>query len=324
MLKKSGLFEPVLLLSLAQLLLLPELGAHSALFLAGEAMRADPKSQHLVKLMNGVLREAQRRQADVAITPETLFPPELLVDVAAAYGEAAIAAFGAGPARGGPTRSDPQGGLPDPRGSAARPVARGHRVRIVERDRAVEQLPGYADGRFWVQDAAAAIPARLMQSAARRCACSICVRRAGRQGGAARQGRLCRHGARARPAARRAARGQSQAASAMPPTSSPPMRSTYTRHVPFRRRAARCAVLGDRDLPATSGGGLAPRARRHRSEPRCAPAAADRQALPPASCRAACCLIWCVCSLQPEEGEAQAGLGGGQGLEPRADHRRGA
>jgi len=34
-------------------------------------------------------------------------------------------------------------------------------VRIVSRDKAVDQLPGFADGRFWVQDAAAAIPARL-------------------------------------------------------------------------------------------------------------------------------------------------------------------
>ena len=38
-------------------------------------------------------------------------------------------------------------------------------VRLIDRDRAVDDLPGYADGRFWVQDAAAAIPARLIHVA---------------------------------------------------------------------------------------------------------------------------------------------------------------
>ena len=33
-------------------------------------------------------------------------------------------------------------------------------MRIANRDRVVEALPGYEEGRFWVQDASAAIPAR--------------------------------------------------------------------------------------------------------------------------------------------------------------------
>ena len=36
-------------------------------------------------------------------------------------------------------------------------------VRVAERDSAVDALPGFAEGRWWVQDAAAAIPARLLQ-----------------------------------------------------------------------------------------------------------------------------------------------------------------
>ncbi|HEX4298782.1 MAG TPA: RsmB/NOP family class I SAM-dependent RNA methyltransferase [Devosia sp.] len=156
--KKSGLFEPVLLLSLAQLLVLPELGAHSALFLAGEAMRADPKSQHLVKLMNGVLRTAQRQPAAVSVEADALFPPHLLVGWRAMYGVDAVEAFGRALLEGAPL--DVTLKADDP-GLGGSPVL-ADTVRIVERDRAVEQLPGYADGRFWVQDAAAAIPARLM------------------------------------------------------------------------------------------------------------------------------------------------------------------
>ena len=157
--KKSGRFEAVLRLSLAQLLFLPDVGAHSALFLAGEAMRADPKSQHLIKLMNGVLREAQRRRDSMVVDSSTLFPAPLLATWRDAYGAEAVEAFGKALLEGAPldlTLKAPIDGL------EASPVL-GDTVRITERDRAVDQLPGYAQGQFWVQDAAAAIPARLLK-----------------------------------------------------------------------------------------------------------------------------------------------------------------
>jgi len=100
--KKSGRFEAVLRLSLAQLLFLPDLGDHSALFLAGEAMRADPKSQHLIKLINGVLREAQRRRDTVAVNAGTLFPSQLLDTWRDAYGADAVEAFGRALLEGAP------------------------------------------------------------------------------------------------------------------------------------------------------------------------------------------------------------------------------
>lgn len=159
--KKSGRFEAVLRLSLAQLLFLPDLGDHSALFLAGEAMRADLKTQHLIKLMNGVLREAQRRResASVAVSAATLFPDHLLKQWRDAYGDEAVEAFGRALLEGAPldlTIKTPIAGL------EASPVL-ADTVRIADRDRAVDQLPGFAEGQFWVQDAAAAIPARLVK-----------------------------------------------------------------------------------------------------------------------------------------------------------------
>lgn len=157
--KKSGRFEAILMLSLAQLLFLPDLGDHSALFLAGEAMRGDLKSQHLIKLMNGVLREAQRRRDSVEVKASTLFPPSLLQTWRFAYGADAVDAFGRALLDGAPldiTLRDDDPGL------GASPVL-ADTVRLVDRDRAVDQLPGFADGRFWVQDAAAAIPARLIK-----------------------------------------------------------------------------------------------------------------------------------------------------------------
>jgi len=159
--KKSGRFEPMLRLSLGQLLFLPDLGDHSALFLAGEAMRADPKSQHLIKLMNGVLREAQRRAGSIEVDATTLLPAGLLKVWTRAYGDTAVAAFGQALVEGAPLDVTLKSEAPTLVELLGGNPVMADTVRIVNRDKAVDQLPGFADGRFWVQDAAAAIPARL-------------------------------------------------------------------------------------------------------------------------------------------------------------------
>jgi 16S rRNA (cytosine967-C5)-methyltransferase len=48
-------------------------------------------------------------------------------------------------------------------------------VRIDARDKPVEALPGYSDGRWWVQDAAAAIPARLLDLPANSRVLDLCA-----------------------------------------------------------------------------------------------------------------------------------------------------
>jgi 16S rRNA (cytosine967-C5)-methyltransferase len=156
--KKAGLFEPVLRISLAQLYFLPDLGPYSALFLAAEAMRADPKSQHLTKLINAVLREAQRRDPPM-MDAATLFPPTLSDTWRAAYGETVLAGFGRALLEGAPLDLTLKG---DNKPSPGDVPVLADTVRLNERDRAVADLPGYSEGHFWVQDAAAAIPARLI------------------------------------------------------------------------------------------------------------------------------------------------------------------
>lgn len=161
--KRSGPFEALLRLSLAQLLYLPEMGDHSALFLAVEATRRDNRSQHLGKLMNAVLRRAQADRAELLALPETALFPERLVDLwAAAYGASALPDLAAALLDGAPldlTLRDEDPALIESLGAA--PVAF-DTVRIADRDRPVEALPGYVEGRWWVQDAAAALPARLL------------------------------------------------------------------------------------------------------------------------------------------------------------------
>ncbi len=90
--KKSGPFEALLRLSLAQLLYLPELGEHSALFLGVEAMKRDTRTQHLAKLMNAVLRRAQSEAQSLrAAAARGAVPRAARAGWAETYGEAAPA-----------------------------------------------------------------------------------------------------------------------------------------------------------------------------------------------------------------------------------------
>ena len=165
--KRSGPFEALLRLSLAQLLYLPEMGDHSALFLAVEATRRDNRSQHLGKLMNAVLRRAQADRDELLTLPQVaLFPERLAALWQSAYGAAALPGLAGALLDGAPldlTLRDEDPELVASLGAV--PVAF-DTVRIADRDRSVEALPGYAEGRWWVQDAAAALPARLIGLAA--------------------------------------------------------------------------------------------------------------------------------------------------------------
>jgi 16S rRNA (cytosine967-C5)-methyltransferase len=162
--KKSGDFEAMLRLSLAQLLYLPELGDHSALFLAGEAMKADTRTQHLGGLTNAALRRAQSEAAMLREAPlAKLFPDALARKWTAAYGAEALDAFAGALLAGAPldlTLRDDDPALVTALGAE---TLLADSVRITDRDVPVDQLPGYAEGRFWVQDMAAALPARLLK-----------------------------------------------------------------------------------------------------------------------------------------------------------------
>lgn len=159
---RSGTFEAVLRLSLAQLVFLPDLGAHSALFLAVEAIKRDNKARHLSGLMNAVLRRAQANSARYGLMDNAaLLPARFRQSWTDAYGEAAVARFAEALVDGAPldlTLRDDDADLVAALG--AEPLL-ADSVRLETRDRPVEALPGYDGGRWWVQDAASAIPARL-------------------------------------------------------------------------------------------------------------------------------------------------------------------
>ena len=159
--RKAGGFEPILRIALAQLVFLPELGAHSAVFLAVEALKRDAKGQHQRALLNAVLRRAQGNAARYWSLPdELLIPDTLRTGWTEAYGVEAVAAFAAALIEGAPLDLTVKT-AEDGETVGASPVM-ADTVRLESRDRPVEALPGFAEGRWWAQDAASAIPARLL------------------------------------------------------------------------------------------------------------------------------------------------------------------
>jgi len=161
--KKSGSFEAVLRISLAQLFYLPEMGDHSALFLAVEAVKRDAKSQHLAALMNAVLRRAQAETEQfLALPDDLLFPDWLKATWTAAYGDV-IPDFAKALADGAPLDLTLKHDNPVLVELLGGRTISGDTLRLDDRDAPVSELPGYSDGRWWVQDAAAAIPARLIK-----------------------------------------------------------------------------------------------------------------------------------------------------------------
>ena len=303
--KKSGRFEAVLRLSLGQLLFLPDAGDHSALFVAGEAMRADPKSQHLIKLMNGVLREAQRRREGVEVKASTLFPPGLLQMWRMAYGAEAVEAFGSALIEGAPL--DMTLKADDP-GLGASPVL-ADTVRLVERDRAVDQLPGYGEGRFWVQDAAAAIPARLLKLEPGARVLDLCAAPGGKTAQLVKSG--YRVTALDRDPMRVERLTQNLARLAYTAEIVTADAADYAPAAPFE------GVLLDAPCSATGTFRRHPEVVWHRNEADIAGRVGLQQRL---ISQAASCLnpggvlVYCVCSLEPQEGERQAEWAIAQGL----------
>jgi 16S rRNA (cytosine967-C5)-methyltransferase len=161
--KQAARLEWPLVAAAAQILFL-DAPDHAAVDLAVRAARLDPKTAPFAGLVNGVLRNlARRREEFLAADPFELDTPAWLAQRwTKAYGEATARAIAAAHVTEPPldltVKSDPADwaarldGVVLPTGS----------VRL--RARApITELEGYVEGEWWVQDAAAALPARLLR-----------------------------------------------------------------------------------------------------------------------------------------------------------------
>jgi 16S rRNA (cytosine967-C5)-methyltransferase len=164
--KRGGPLEWTLVAAAAQILFL-DIPDHAAVDLAVKATRAEPSSAPFAALANAVLRALARDREDILASSDPLeddTPAWLAQRWRSAYGESAAGAIALAH-RSEPTldlsvKSDPAGwaeklgGLALPTGS----------VRL-DTHAPVAELEGYGDGEWWVQDAAAALPARLLRPA---------------------------------------------------------------------------------------------------------------------------------------------------------------
>lgn len=164
--QRAGILEAVLRIGAVQLLWLDDIPAHSAIHLAVESARADKRAGRFDKLVNGVLRSVQRQtEALQALPADTLIPAWLSSLWSASYGADAVARFADILVQSPPL--DLTLKSPDPDLVAAlggQPVL-GPTVRLAERDAAVADLAGFVEGKWWVQDVSAALPARLLDAA---------------------------------------------------------------------------------------------------------------------------------------------------------------
>jgi len=173
---RSGLFEAALRIGLTELLFVPGQAPHSAVFLAVETLRGDRRGGRYDKLLNGALRRAQR-EADrfASLPPETLIPAWLRDSWSAAHGPETVGAAGRALVAGAEldiTARTPGVELAERLGGR---LVTANTVRIAGRDRAVTELPGYEAGDWWVQDAASAIPATLFSGAKGGRALDLCA-----------------------------------------------------------------------------------------------------------------------------------------------------
>jgi 16S rRNA (cytosine967-C5)-methyltransferase len=168
--------ETALLIGAAQILWL-DVPDHAAVDLSVRLARSDRKALHYAGLVNAVLRRVAREgkarlEADDAVARDT--PEWLMARWSRAYGPDAARAIATAhaqePALDFSVKTDPEhwaklfGGRALPTGSV-RAIVHGP----------VTQLPGYADGEWWVQDAAAALPTRLLGDVRQKTVVDLCA-----------------------------------------------------------------------------------------------------------------------------------------------------
>lgn len=175
--QKANSLSHILHVAAAQMLFL-DVPDSAAINLAVEHAKGDPRTARFGGLVNGVLRALARvkDRALSAALSETVDAPEWFKQrLVEAYGEEKAAGVCAMHRHEAPTdftvKQDPKrwaeafGGAMLPTGS----------VRVTKLDGPVTELPGYADGQWWVQDAAAALPARLMGDVAGKRVADLCA-----------------------------------------------------------------------------------------------------------------------------------------------------
>jgi 16S rRNA (cytosine967-C5)-methyltransferase len=174
--KNAGALYPILLSAAAQLIFL-KTPAHAAIDLAVRTAQGDARARRYDKLVNAVLRRVASEGERIAASLDAArinTPDWLWTRWLSFYGETRAYEIAAAnlvePPLDVTVKRDPEfwaerlEGRVLPTGS----------VRLLPKGR-IEQLPGYDEGEWWVQDAAAALPARLLGPVAGKRVADLCA-----------------------------------------------------------------------------------------------------------------------------------------------------
>ncbi len=174
---KSGLTREVLHTGVAQMLFM-DIPPHAAIDMAVRIARHDRAGRHFAGLVNAVLRRVAETGPEIAAGQDAAMlnvPDWMLTSWTAGFGAAAARQCAEASlceaALDVSVKSDPQrwaGEL----GGEALPTGT---VRVVSADRRVADMAGYADGAWWVQDAAAALPVKLLGDVAGKRVLDLCA-----------------------------------------------------------------------------------------------------------------------------------------------------
>jgi 16S rRNA (cytosine967-C5)-methyltransferase len=174
--EKAGTLYPILLSGAAQLVFL-KTPPHAAIELAVTLAQYDPRARRYDKLVNAVLRRVSEHGEAIAAAldaPRVNTPDWLWARFERAWGEQRTRAIAEANLIEAPLDLTVKG---DPEGWAAATLGRvlpTGSVRLLPKGR-IESLPGYEDGAWWVQDAAASLPARLLGDVAGKRVADLCA-----------------------------------------------------------------------------------------------------------------------------------------------------
>ncbi|HEX4769013.1 MAG TPA: transcription antitermination factor NusB [Lichenihabitans sp.] len=296
--RKSGTLEWVLVATAAQILYL-DIPDHAAVNACVQAVRLDPASAPFAALANAVARNVARHRDEVGEADPFLDTPVWLATRwRKTYGDDTAAAIAAAHRAEVPldltVKDNPESWAERLQGDVLSTGSIRLRVHTP-----VPQLPGYAEGAWWVQDAAASLPARLLKAEAGERVADLCAAPGGKTA------QLCATGAEVVAVDRSAERLKRFALNLE--------RLGFTAEAKVADVASFNAQPFDKvllDAPCTATGTM----RRHpdvgwtkRASDIPVLASLQSRMLDRAAAlvRPGGRLVYCVCSLEPEEGEMQ-------------------
>jgi 16S rRNA (cytosine967-C5)-methyltransferase len=175
--RSSGMAVDILTIAAAQLLFM-EVSPHAAIDLSVDLAKQDRKAQHFSGLINAVLRKVSTDGKTVLeeLDGGRLNTPDWLWEQwVSAYGEQAARDIAASHLNEAPldisVKDKPEHWAEQLKGELL-PTGT---IRLQSSDRNLQELPGFSEGEWWVQDAASALPAKLLGDIAGKSVLDLCA-----------------------------------------------------------------------------------------------------------------------------------------------------